>query len=165
MKKTLIIVVLLFIASSFCIADDMYAAFSKFDGIDGESDFQGQTGWISLQSVKIGPKNANGKIANPVITFTPGKITGPNAQSIGELRGMSVEIIKWVDISSSGFMLAYQKKIRIPDAKICICSAQDHKQVFYTILLLGGTILNVQQEGNLETTHIGNVKVELCISK
>jgi len=143
-----------------CAAEDMYAAFVKFDGVPGEALYQGNSGWIALRGFKVGPEEDTGDIAKPVITAGTAQFTGPNMSAIGGLDGMGIELTKWVDKASPALLSIFGRNGRIRDAKLCLCSAVDHKSVIYSFTLRDVRIKNLVQKGNQEVLALNFEKIE-----
>ena len=116
MKKILVVFTVFLMAASVCVADDMYAAFVKFDGIPSELEVMGTSGWIALVGFEIGVAEGSGVISKPLISFTPTKIITPDLNSIEGLSEMSLACVKEMDAISPKIASAFNQRIKIPDA-------------------------------------------------
>jgi type VI protein secretion system component Hcp len=154
MKKAFV-GILVFLAATVIFADmEKYAAFIKLDGIEGEADFQGESGWISILRFKIGPADSENVIENPVVVFTPQKIRGQKKREIGSFDGMTIVMTKLIDEASPGLKQAFEQNTEIPEAKLCICKYNDQNNILYTLNLYRVSILNISQRGERERISI-----------
>ena len=150
---------MLIIVSSFCTADDMYAAFVTFDGISGEEKVVGTPGWISLLNLELGVLSENGAISSPVISFAPTKIITPALNSIEGLGGMSFACVKELDKTSPKLLSVFNQRIRIPEAKLCLCSLKNLDEPLKEYHLFDVLISKHGQEGDQETLVLDFKKI------
>jgi len=163
MKRILAVVIVLCAMSGLCQADDMYAAFVKFKGVNGGHKFQGTEGWIALKGLKIGPAGATGQIRTPIILFSPSNLESPPLHEIGNLNGMRIEFTKELDKISPRIANAVSRERRIPSARFCICSVRGKAQVLFELHLNGIVLKNVHRSGNRETVELTAAKLRLII--
>lgn len=159
MKKTLIIFVMFLVVSSLCAAEDMYAAFVKFDGIPSELEAMGTSGWIALVGFEIGVAQDGGVISKPVISFTSTKIVTPELNSIEGLSRMSLACVKEMDAISPKIASAFNQRIKIPDAKLCLCSVKNLDQPLKEYHMFDVLISKHGLEDNQETLVVNFEKI------
>jgi type VI protein secretion system component Hcp len=148
-NKILLGVILLVSLWSFAAADS-YQMYMKIEGIDGDSSFQGVGGWISVMTWEWG-ETRSGSMHNPIITVTQSKYTGPKMESVGSLDGLGIQFTTGVDKSSAALLSFFEKKIKIPSAKLCLLSVVDDKETVLTYDLKDVMVTNHAQKEKSET--------------
>lgn len=157
-NKILLGIILLTCLWSFAAADS-YQMYMKIEGIDGDSSFQGVGGWINVMTWSWGASQS-GTMHNPIITVTQSKYTGPKMESVGNLDGLDFQLTKWVDKSSVALLAFFEKKIKIPSAKLCLLSVVDDKETVLTYELEDVMVTSHAQKEKSETFTFNYGKIE-----
>ena len=147
-RNILVGIFLLACLCSFAAADS-YQMYFKFAGIPGDTSVQGEPGWNSVLKWEW----ASGRSIlseQPIISVTSTEYTGPAMESMNNLNGLSIKFTKIVDKSSPKIMEAFEKKIRIPSAKLCLLGVVDGKEMSVTYELKNVMVTNHIQEGTSE---------------
>ena len=102
-----------------------YRMYLKLPGADGPVTVGGESGWIELTSVRVGPvDDATGRVSSPVISVSPGEYRGPDLASVRLPDGMGIEVSKEVDAISPKLSGFYENRRRLPSAKLCFVTTQ-----------------------------------------
>ena len=134
-------------------AADSYQMFFKIEGVRGGTAYQGEIGWINVLTWQW----AAGRsilASKPLISVTSSSYTGPSMESVESLDGLGIKFSKWVDKSSPDLIQAFEKKIRIPSAKLCLLSVVGEKETTWTYELKNVMVTSHAQEGNRETVTL-----------
>ena len=137
---------------SFATADS-YQMYLKLEGIPGEASFQNHEHWINVLSWSWGTTQS-GSMHKPIVTVTQTSWTGPKLESINSLDGMTGRFTKWVDKSSAALLSHFQKKIKIPSAKLCLIMVIGEKETTWTYELKNVMVTSHAQEDKKETLTI-----------
>jgi len=158
-KKIFLGIILLTFLWSFATADS-YQMYFKFEGINGDTSFQGESGWINVLMWEwaSGRSIIEGK---PIISITRSKYTGPAMDSLGSLDGLSIKFSKFIDKTSHDIMSVFEKKIKIPSAKLCLLSIVDGKETIVSYELENVMVTSHAQAGNRETLTFNYGKISL----
>ena len=156
-KNILLGVILISCLWSFAAADS-YQMYCKFEGIKGNTSFQGEAGWTNVLTWSWGASQS-GTMHNPIITVTRSKYTGPKMESVGSLDGLGIKLTKLIDKSSPDIMSAFEKKIKIPSAKLCLLSIINGKETTLRFELKNVIVTGHAQEGNTETWTLNLGKI------
>jgi type VI protein secretion system component Hcp len=156
-KKAFLGILALVCLWSFAAADS-YQMYFQMEGIKGDQTFQGKEGWINVLMWEwaSGRSILEGK---PIISITRSKYTGPPLKSVGSLEGLGVKMSKWVDKSSPDLLAVFEKKIKIPSAKLCLLSVVGDKETTVTYIFEDVIINSHAQEGNRETLTFNYGKI------
>jgi type VI protein secretion system component Hcp len=158
LKKIFLGIVAIACLWSFTTADS-YQMFFKMEGIQGETSFRGEEGWTNVLTWEW----ASGRSileAKPIISVTGTSYTGPKMESVGSLDGLGIKFSKWVDKSSAALISFFEKKIKIPSAKLCLLSVIGEKETTWTFELENVMVTSHAQEGNRETFTLNYGKIE-----
>ena len=158
LKKVLLGTIILTCLWSFATADS-YQMYFKFEGVNGETSFQGEVGWISVLTWEwaAGRSILTG---NPLISVTGTTYTGPKMESVGSLDGLNIRFSKWVDKTSAALLSFFEKKIKIPSAKLCLLSVVGEKETVLTYELQDVMVTGHTQQEKSETFTFNYGKIQ-----
>ena len=140
-------IVVIICMCSFATADS-YEMFLKPEGIQGETSFLGEPGWISVLTWEW----ASGRsILETNVSVTRTSYTGPKMESVRSLDGLGITFSKLVDRTSAALLSNFKNKIKIPSAKLCIRMVVGGKETTWTYDLKNVMITSQAQKGNKET--------------
>ena len=81
-------------------------------------------------------------------------------ESVGSLDGMAFQCVKELDTTTADLISVFEKKIKIPSAKLCLLSIVDGKETTMTYLMHDVIVTSHAQEGNSETYTFNYGKIE-----
>ena len=156
-RKFFLGMIVLLCVGTFAAADS-YQMFFKLEGVQGETAFQGEEGWNNLLAWSWGASQS-GTMHTSIISVTPTSYTGPKMESVGSLDGFGIKFSKWVDKSSAALNSFFEKKIKIPSAKLCLLMVVGEKETTWTYEMRDVIITSHEQEGKRENLTFNYGKI------